>query len=246
MICVQDFHKAYGATRAVSGLSFTVKPGQVLGLVGHNGAGKTTTLRAIAGLLGPSRGKLVVAGYDLDSHALDAKARLAYLPDDPQLFGSLTVGEHMAFTAAAYRIPNHQDQAAALLRYFELETRLNSPAESLSRGMRQKLAICCGYLHNPAAILFDEPFTGLDPRAIRRLKDSIRERADTGCGIIVSSHLLAMVDDLCSHFLVLAAGRTKFLGTHEELFATFDGAGDATSLEDIFFRATDDEFAGCR
>jgi ABC-2 type transport system ATP-binding protein len=201
-------------------------------------------MRALAGLLAPSRGKLTVAGYDLESHAIDAKSRLAYLPDDPQLFGSLTVAEHLAFTAAAYRIQGYQDQAAALLSYFELETKRDTPTENLSRGMRQKLAICCGYLHNPVAILFDEPFTGLDPRAIRRLKDSIRQRADTGCAIVVSSHLLAMVDDLCSHFLVLASGRTKFLGTHDELFATFDHAGDSTSLEDVFFRATDDALLG--
>ncbi len=239
MINVSDFKKNYGSTLAVAGLTFQVQPQQVWGLVGHNGAGKTTTMRAISGLLPPSQGTLQVAGYDVAEEALQAKANMAYLPDDPQLFDALTVGEHLRFTAAAYKLDDYQDRAAELLSYFELTDKVDTSAEDLSRGMRQKLAICCAYLHDPPVILFDEPFTGLDPKAIRRLNESIRNRANDGAAIIVSSHLLAMVEDLCTHFLILTHGQPTFAGTHQELFERFEYQGHEASLEDIFFRATD-------
>ena len=236
MILVHDFKKAYGSTLAVAGLTFEVTAGQVWGLVGHNGAGKTTTMRAIAGLLPPSAGELSVNGFDVCTRAIESKRHLAYMPDDPQLFESLTVSEHLRFTAAAYQIENYADEASRLLDFFELAEKADTPAEDLSRGMRQKLAICCGYLHKPTAILFDEPFTGLDPLAIRRLKKSIAGRAESGAAVIVSSHLLAMVEDLCTHFLMLAKGRPTFCGTHDELFKEH---GQDASLEEVFFRATD-------
>jgi len=235
MISVRDFKKAYGKTLAVSGLTFTVEPSQVWGLVGHNGAGKTTTMRAITGLLPPSDGEIKVNGLDVTKPSLEAKRQLSYMPDDPQLFESLSVGDHLRFTAAAYQIKDIEDEAARLLEYFELTTKVDTAAEDLSRGMRQKLAICCGYLPKPKAILFDEPFTGLDPLAIRRLKKSIQERAADGAAIIVSSHLLAMVEDLCTHFLMLSHGKPTFCGTHEELMKQH---GDEATLEEIFFRAT--------
>ena len=167
---------------------------------------------------------------------MGARKRIDYLPDDPQLFNSLTVTEHLQFTAAAYRLKDYQDQAAWLLEEFELTEKSDVAAEDLSRGMRQKLAICCGYLHNPEAILFDEPFTGLDPLAIRRLKQSIKDRASRGAAIVVSSHLLAMVEDLCTHFLMLSRGRPTFCGTHRELF---EQHGQDATLEEVFFRASE-------
>lgn len=235
MIEVCEFKKAYGNTLAVAGLSFQVEPGQVWGLVGHNGAGKTTTMRAIAGLLAASAGRLRVNGFEVGTDSMEAKGQLAYLPDDPQLFETLTVGEHIRFIASSYRLQNYEAQAEQLLEYFELNSKIDTAAEDLSRGMRQKLAICCGYLHDPAAILFDEPFTGLDPLAIRRLKESIALRADGGAAIIVSSHLLAMVEDLCTHFLMLSHGKTTFCGTREQLL---EEHGQDANLEEVFFRAT--------
>lgn len=234
MIDVRNFKKAYGNTLAVSGLTFQVESTQVWGLVGHNGAGKTTTMRAISGLLPPSDGELTVNGFDVTNEAMEAKRQLSYMPDDPQLFESLTVGDHLRFTAAAYQLKDFEEEATELLEYFELSNKVDTPAEDLSRGMRQKLAICCGYIHRPSAILFDEPFTGLDPLAIRRLKESISNRAQAGAAIIVSSHLLAMVEDLCTHFLMLAQGKPTFCGTHAELMNTH---ADST-LEEIFFHAT--------
>ena len=236
MIEVRDFKKSYGDTLAVAGLSFRVEPNKVWGLVGHNGAGKTTTMRAISGLLPASSGTLSLNGHDVAKESMEAKRCLAYLPDDPQLFESLTVSEHIKFIASAYQLKNYEEEAERLLAYFELLPKLDTAAEDLSRGMRQKLAICCGYLHQPTAILFDEPFTGLDPLAIRRLKESIKRRASEGAAIIVSSHLLAMVEDLCTNFLMLSHGRPTFCGTHEELM---DQHGDDASLEEVFFRATE-------
>lgn len=237
MIEVIKFCKAYDATVAVADLSFQVSKGDVLGLVGPNGAGKTTTLRALTGIIPSSGGQLRVAGFDLDETPLEVKRRTAYVPDDPQLFHDLTVEQHLAFVASVYGVENHVDRIGSLLKQFDLQQKHRTRAADLSRGMRQKLAICCAYLHDPLALLLDEPMTGLDPRGIRMLKQSIVERARNGSAVIISSHLLAMVEDICSHVLILDVGRQRFCGTIAELRAMFaDSRNDAT-LEDVFFRA---------
>ena len=238
MIQVHDFHKSYDQTLAVAGLSFEIQPGEVMGLIGPNGAGKTTTLRALAGILNPSRGKLSVAGFDVEADPIEAKNRLAYIPDDPQLFFDLTVAQHMAFVASAYRVERATEKTEKLLASFELTSKHNTRAGDLSRGMRQKLAISCGYLHDPQAILFDEPLTGLDPRGIRTLKQSITQRASTGAAVIVSSHLLAMVEDICTHVLILADGKPKYCGQIDEVKQQFSQGTDDATLEDVFFQAT--------
>ncbi len=238
MIVVEDFHKAYDRTVAACELSFRVGAGEILGLVGPNGSGKTTTLRALAGVLPPSQGRLEVSGFDVVRRPLDAKKHTAYVQDDPQLFHDLTIDQHLAFFASAYHIADAEDKSTALLRRFELEGKRRAAASELSRGMRQKLAICCAYLHDPRAILLDEPLTGLDPRGIRVLKDSIVERAESGSAVIISSHLLAMVEDVCTHVMVLAHGHQQFCGPLSELVATYASEEAGSSLEDIFFRAT--------
>lgn len=237
MIQVRDFHKSYRETVAVAGLSFEVAAGEVLGLVGPNGAGKTTTLRAIAGILPPTQGRLAVGGFDIAVDPLAAKAQLAYVPDDPKLFESLTVWEHLEFVAAAYRVGDFAPKAEALLRQFELDQKRGTLAQELSRGMRQKAAICCAYLHEPKAILLDEPLTGLDPQGIRTMKESVVERARAGAAVIVSSHLLALVEDVCTHLLILDRGKRIYFGRIEEARATFAEAGVSASLEEVFFRA---------
>ena len=149
MILVQDYHKAYREVVAVDGLSFEVPPGAILGLLGPNGAGKTTTLRALAGIIRPTRGRLFVGGHDVVNDPVAAKRELAYIPDDPKLFDALTVWEHLQFIAAAYRVAEFRGRGEALLRQFELEEKRDTMAQELSRGMRQKVAICCAYLHEP-------------------------------------------------------------------------------------------------
>ncbi len=237
MIEAVEFCKAYDSTVAVTGLSFQVAAGQVLGLVGPNGAGKTTTLRALTGIIPSSGGKLRVAGFDLDDAPLEAKRRSAYVPDDPQLFHDLTVEQHLTFTASVYGVEEPADKMARLLEQFDLEFKRHTRASDLSRGMRQKLAICCAYLHDPQALLLDEPMTGLDPRGIRVLKQTIVERAQQGAAVIISSHLLAMVEDICTHVLILDVGQQHFLGTLGQLRSRFADSRDDATLEDVFFRA---------
>ncbi|MEZ6066599.1 MAG: ABC transporter ATP-binding protein [Planctomycetaceae bacterium] len=239
VISVFDFHKAYGSMLAVKGVSFEVRGGEILGLIGPNGAGKTTTLRALSGIISPSQGTLAVGGHDLTRETVAAKRTLAYIPDDPQLFPDLTVREHLAFTAAAYGVANPDPVSQELLTQFELVRKQDTLARDLSRGMRQKLAICCGYLHQPRAIFLDEPLTGLDPHGIRTLKESIRQRAEAGAAIIVSSHLLAMVEDICTHVLILKEGQQRFFGPVGGLKTAFITSDHDTSLERIFFLATD-------
>ena len=239
-IVVEDFHKVYGPTIAVGGITFTVEPGEILGLVGPNGAGKTTTLRTLAGILVPTRGRIRIDGHDLLRDPIAAKRALAYVPDDPHLFDSLTVWEHLRFIASAYRVTGWAPKAEALLDQFELTEKREAPAGELSRGMRQKVAICCGYLHDPRAIFLDEPLTGLDPRGIRTMQDSIRRRAESGAALIVSSHLLSLVEDVCTSVLVLHRGRTRFHGGIEELRGREGEAGRPETLEDLFFRLTSD------
>jgi len=239
VIEVIDFRKAYGSTVAVAGLSFHVAPGQVLGLVGPNGAGKTTTLRALTGIIPASGGRLRVAGFDMDEAPLEVKQRTAYVPDDPQLFQDLTVEQHLAFVASVYGLDKPDEKIDDLLEQFDLAFKRRARAGDLSRGMRQKLAICCAYLHDPVALLLDEPMTGLDPRAIRSLKHSIVARARRGAAVIISSHLLAMVEDICSHVLVLDVGYQRYCGPIDELRAAFACSRDDVTLEDVFFRAID-------
>ena len=237
MIDVVDFHKVYQQTVAVAGLTFRVEPGQIIGLLGPNGAGKTTTLRALAGVIPPTRGRLVVGGHDVVSDPVPAKRLLAYVPDDPKLFDVLTVWEHLKFIASAYQVGDFRAEAERLLEQFELIEYRHKLGQELSRGMRQKVAICCAYLHAPLAIPVDEPLTGLDPQGIRTMKRSLRDRAAAGAAVIISSHLLALVEDLCSHLLILDRGRQLFSGTVADARAAFAGAAADSSLEDVFFRA---------
>jgi ABC-2 type transport system ATP-binding protein len=238
LIQVTNFHKAYRGTVAVEALSFEVQPGQVLGLLGPNGAGKTTTMRAICGVIPPTGGQLLVAGHDVVREPVAAKSLLAYVPDDPKLFDALTVWEHLEFIASAYRVDAFEAEANALLDQFELTPKRDALAQELSRGMRQKVAICCAYLHRPRAILFDEPLTGLDPHGIRTMKESVRQRAAAGAAVVVSSHLLALVEDLCTHLLILHRGRSLFFGPVADARAAFAQVGGDASLEDVFFRIT--------
>ena len=239
MIEVRNYTKTYGDFLAVQDLSFRVEPGQILGLLGPNGAGKTTTLRAIVGVLQPTHGQLLVDGHDVEADPVAAKRELAYVPDDPRLFDALTVWEHLVFTAHLYQVQNFEPIADRLLDQFELKAKRNTVCQELSRGMRQKVAICCAYLHNPKAILLDEPLTGLDPRGIRTLKDSIVERAASGAAILVSSHLLALIENLCTHLLIIVNGSRKFVGTTEEARKSFADLSGDNSLEELFFRATE-------
>jgi len=235
MIEVSGLRKVYEDTLAVDGLSFSLAPGQVCGLVGPNGAGKTTTLRSLAGLLRPTEGKLTVAHCDPRSDEIELKRRVAYVPDDPPLFDDLSVQDHLQFIGRLYRVENHHQRAAELLEQFDLLSKAHAGTTTLSRGMRQKLAICCVYMYSPQVLLLDEPLTGLDPPGIRTLLNSIRTWAESGTTVIISSHLLAMIEDVCTHLLVMKAGKAQYFGPTDQLRRCYP---DATSLEQAFFAAT--------
>jgi ABC-2 type transport system ATP-binding protein len=238
-IVVEDYHKTYGKTVAVAGISFAVAPGEILGLLGPNGAGKTTTLRALAGILAPTRGRLLLDGHDIVRQPLAAKQALAYVPDDPQLFDRLTVWEHFRFVASVYRLHDWQPLGQSLLERLELTEKRDALASELSRGMRQKLAVGCGYLHQPRALMLDEPFTGPDPRGIRTMKDLIREAARDGAAVIVSSHLLTLFEDLVTTILIMHHGRILRHGRLGELRGEQAVDGRQETLEELFFRLTE-------
>jgi ABC-2 type transport system ATP-binding protein len=228
----------YGEFAAVRDLTFAVRPGHVLGLVGPNGAGKTTTLRSIAGIIPPSEGRVSIAGHDLAADPIGAKRALAFFPDEPRLFDYLTVSQHLAFVARIYGVESHEAIAQPLLEEFEIADKANELPGALSRGMKQKLAIACGLVHSPRVLFFDEPLTGLDPLGIRRMKNSIVKRAQAGAAIVLSSHLLHLLEEVCSHVLILKRGVKIADGTLSDVAAQFSNGEAGVSLEEVFIRAT--------
>ena len=194
-LVVEGLSKTYEETQAVSDLSFSVSVGEILGLVGPNGAGKTTSLRSICGVLPLQHGSVTICGVSIAQDEARAKSHLAWIPDDPQPFDSLTVHEHLRFTAALYGVADWEPRAEALLSRFELQEKRDALGGELSRGMRQKLAFCCAWIHSPQVVLMDEPLSGLDPRGIRAAKVAIRDLAEQGAAVILSSHLLVLIEE---------------------------------------------------
>jgi ABC-2 type transport system ATP-binding protein len=233
VIQVEGLHKLYGDFPAVQGLSFTVGPGEVLGLVGPNGAGKTTTIRSIAGIIIPTSGRIQIAGHDLLADPVAAKSALAFIPDEPHLFEYLTVEEHLRFVARLYRLGKVDDRIPSLLAELDLSDKQRALPGELSRGMKQKLAIACGLLHDPQALLLDEPLTGLDPVGIRRMKATIMRRAAGGASVILSSHLLHVVEEICTRVLVMQRGQAVAFGSIAEILAERP-ALRARKLEEVF------------
>lgn len=237
MIDVSGYSKLYGDTVAVESLSFHVASGDVLGLVGPNGAGKTTTLRALAGIIQPSAGSIRIAGIDLQKNPVGAKARLAFIPDEPQLFDYLTTVEHLQFVARLYGVADASQLIPELLDELELASKRDALPSELSRGMKQKLAIACGLLHKPDVLILDEPLTGLDPLGIRRMKATIAARAKSGSAVILSSHLLHLVEEVCTRLLVISHGKAVAFGTISEIVTERPELADK-SLEDVFMALT--------
>lgn len=237
MIEVVNYGKLYGDFRAVHNLSFTVAPGDVLGLVGPNGAGKTSTLRALAGILQPTSGTIHINGVDLVQDPVAAKRQLAFIPDEPQLFEYLTVEEHLTFMGRLYGVRDAAARIGPLLEELELEAKRTALPTELSRGMKQKLAIACGLLHDPVALMLDEPLTGLDPVGIRRMKATIAGRARAGSAVILSSHLLHLVEELCTRLLFIRRGERVAYGTMEEIVAERPELAGRT-LEEVFIELT--------
>jgi ABC-2 type transport system ATP-binding protein len=239
MIAVHELTKLYGSFKAVDSVSFDVGPGEVLGLVGPNGAGKTTTLRCLAGIMRPTSGTVQIARHDIQTDPVPAKQQLAFIPDEPHLFDYLTVQEHLRFMARLYGVADAEARIPELLAELELTDKLTTLPGELSRGMKQKLAIACGLLHRPSALILDEPLTGLDPAGIKKMRRTIADRAHGGTAVILSSHLLNLVEELCTKLLVIRRGRCVAYGTLAEIIAGRPELA-GLSLEDVFLALTAD------
>jgi ABC-2 type transport system ATP-binding protein len=237
-LALEHFRRTYGAFVAVDDLSFSVGSGEIVGLIGPNGAGKTTTLRALAGILRPSAGAVRIDGRDLSADPLEAKRRLAFMPDEPHLFEYLTVEEHLRLIARLYGVADIERRSRTLLEELELTGRERALPGELSRGMRQKVVIACGLVRDATTLLFDEPLTGLDPLGIRRMRETIVARGRAGAAILLSSHLLHLVEEICTRVIIMDRGRKVADGTFAELASRADLAAEGSNLEQIFLQAT--------
>src|SRR3954471_19962449 len=239
-LSVEHFGRTYagaaGSVTAVEDLSFTVGAGEIVGLIGPNGAGKTTTLRSLAGILRPTAGRVRIDDYDIIDRPLDAKRCLAFMPDEPHLFEYLTVMEHLRLVARLYGVADVADRAAALIDELQLTGKEQSLPGELSRGMRQKVVIACGLVPKATTLLFDEPLTGLDPIGIRRMRNTIVARAAGGAAILLSSHILHLVEAVCTRVIIMDRGQKVADGTFEELASRADLATAGSNLEQIFLR----------
>jgi ABC-2 type transport system ATP-binding protein len=238
MIVVSNLTKTFGTLTAVDRLSFNAAPGEIVGLIGPNGAGKTSTLRCMVGIQAPTMGSITIDGHDIVRSPAAAKRHLAFIADEPQLFEYLTVSEHLRLVGRIYQVRDAERRAGHLIEQLQLSGKEHALPGELSRGMKQKVAIACGLLHDPHALLFDEPLTGLDPLGIRHMKETIVARAAQGTAVIVSSHLLHLVEEICTRIVIIHRGARVADGTMSELAAQARDAGAGSTLEEIFLTVT--------
>jgi ABC-2 type transport system ATP-binding protein len=231
--------KRFGDHRAVEGLSLTVPRGEFHALLGPNGAGKTTTLRIIAGITRADAGSVRVMGHDVAIDPVAAKRVLAFIPDEPPLYGRLRPLEYLEFVAGLWSLDAAvaQPRAEQLLELLGLADKRGDYVEAFSRGMRQKLALAGALIHDPAVMLLDEPLTGLDAAAARQVKDILLERVRAGCTIVLTTHILEVAERLAERISIIAHGRIAAEGTMEELRAR---AGRGETLEEVFLALTRD------
>ena len=228
MIQVTNLTKRYGKLIANQDISLTVNPGELTVLLGPNGAGKSTLIKCICGLL-RFDGEITIAGSD--NRSSEAKRLLGYVPEMPALYPMLTVREHMEFIARAYELAEWEPLADELLQRFELHDKQNKLGKELSKGMQQKVSICCAVLTKPRAVIFDEPLVGLDPHAIRELKSLIAEMKQNGCAMIVSTHMIDSVEENWDTTCIMTAGQIARACRRDEL--------EGGDLEKLYFSITE-------
>ena len=229
MLRISHLTKTYGSKTAVSDLTLHIAPGEIYGFIGHNGAGKTTTLKACCGILPFDQGEILVDGISVKEDPLACKKRIAYIPDNPDLYEFLTGFQYLNFIADVFAIPKDErkrriDQYAEV---FSLTGDLGQPISSYSHGMKQKLAILSALIHQPRLLMMDEPFVGLDPSASHQLKTIMRELCNQGCAIFFSTHVLEVAEKLCDKVAIIRGGKLVAAGSMEDV------KGDA-SLEEVF------------
>jgi len=219
VIAVEGLTKRYGKTLALDAVSFSVPKGEIFGFVGPNGAGKTTTLRILAALLLPSAGRAAIDGIDVTRNAVAAHDRLGYMPDFFGVYDQLTAGEYLDFYAACYRIPRHRRAKITtdLLELVGLPDRRHQPVNTLSRGMKQRLCLARALVHDPAVLLLDEPASGLDPRARVEMREILKELRGMGKTIVISSHILPELTELCTMVGIIDRGKMRATGPVQEV-----------------------------
>ncbi len=229
MLKIEHLTKAYGGKKAVDDLTLSVAPGELCGFIGHNGAGKTTTLKSVAGILRPDAGGIFIDGISVREDPIEAKKRLAYLPDNPDLYDFMTGSRYLAFIADIFGVgeAGRQERITRFADAFELTDRLGEPISSYSHGMKQKLAVVSAFLHEPKLIVLDEPFVGLDPKAAHTLKELMRGHCEKGGAIFFSTHVLEVAEKLCDRVAILKNGVLIRSGATDEV------TGDQ-SLESVF------------
>ncbi|MFD1361789.1 ABC transporter ATP-binding protein [Lentibacillus salinarum] len=239
-IKLTNLAKSYRRHDAVKHLNLEVRQGELFGFLGPNGAGKTTTIKMLTGLLEPTSGSAAINGIDIWENPLNAKEKLAYVPDQPNLYPKLTGWDYLEFVASVFRIPNDQFQSQAneLLKIFSLSEQANDLIESYSHGMKQKIAICGALISDPDVLFMDEPTVGLDPKSARTLKNLLRKLCDNGMTVFLSTHILEIAEQMCDRVGIIFEGDIIALGTMDELKAS-DGTDQ--SLEDIFLELTGGE-----
>jgi len=238
MIRVTDLVKKYGDFMAVDGVSLDVAPGEIHGFLGPNGAGKTTTIRMIAGLLKPTAGRVEIDGHDLAREPEKAKRALGFIPDRPFLYEKLTAAEFLRFHAGLYGEDGDavETRARELLGLFDLAAWSDELVESFSHGMKQRLVMCAAFLHQPRAVLVDEPMVGLDPRGAHLIKDVFREMSRKGVAILMSTHTLEVAQEMCDGISIILTGKIIARGTVDELRAL--AGGEDQHLTPVFLKLT--------
>ena len=237
MLKINNFSKIYkGNKRAVDNISLEVKEGEIFGFIGHNGAGKTTTIKSIVGINEFDEGDILINGMSIKDNPIECKKLMAYIPDNPDLYESLTAIQYLNFVADVYGVSESQREEL-IKKYgdaFEITNNLGSLISSYSHGMKQKLAIISALIHKPKLLVLDEPFVGLDPKASHTLKGIMKEMCEEGASIFFSSHVLEVVEKLCGRIAIIKDGKIAAYGTVEEVKGT-------SSLEDVFMELIDNE-----
>lgn len=252
MLNVENLSKSYDRFLAVDQLSFQAHGGDLMAIVGPNGSGKTSTMRCICGIIPLSMGKVEVTGYDIVKNPVEAKTALTFVPSDPYFYEYLTIREHVHFFARLHasarglgrdHAAQLRDHGEWLIEHLDLGDKMNALPGDLSRGMKQKLMITCGLIHQPKILILDEPFTALDPFAIRKVRQLLIDHAQGGGCVLISSHLLNMVEGWVNKILIMKNGRKIAHGTIAELQALANQEGDG-KLEDLFIQITSQEEVG--
>ena len=237
MIELVHLSKKFGDLLAVDDVNLTLAKGEFFAMLGPNAAGKTTTIKMLAGLIKPTTGHARIAGFDVQQQPLEARRRLAYVPDFPFLYDKLTGWEFLRFTGQLFHLPDDRIEANAreLIARFHLLDHVNRPIESLSHGTRQRVAIASALLHDPEVFIVDEPMVGLDPQHARIIKDVLKERSRAGVTVLVSTHQLSIAEEMADRIGIIHGGKLIAVGTREELRRQ---SGSTGQLEEVFLSLT--------